>query len=128
MPAVATKAPSPWNIMPGSSVLPVAPRITACRISSIVVRVVGTCWRCCHDLERLRQHPAAYWKHLFDTRFFRNQWPYGSSVWGKKEMVCPEVENANIVSTFEGGTNLFWAERLGKEIRCPRALDQAVWQ
>jgi threonine synthase len=35
-------------------------------------------------------------------------------VWGKKEMVCPEVDNANVVSTFEGGTNLFWAERLGK--------------
>ena len=71
-----------------------------------------------HDLERLRQHPPAYWKHLFDTRF-RNQWPYGSSVWGKKEMVCPEVDNANVVSTFEGGTNLFWAERLGKEIGVP---------
>ena len=52
---------------------------------------------------------------------------HGSSVWGKKEMVCPEVDNANVVSTFEGGTNLFWAERLGKEMVC-RALDQAVWQ
>ena len=87
--------------------------------------ILYRCPRCgnllevCHDLERLRQHPAAYWKQLFDSRFLRNQWPYGSSVWGKKEMVCPEVDNANIVSTFEGGTNLFWAERLGRDIGVP---------
>lgn len=72
-----------------------------------------------HDLDQLRQHPPAYWKQLFDSRFLRNEWPYGSSVWGKKEMVCPEVENNNIVSTFEGGSNLFWAERLGRAIGVP---------
>jgi len=72
-----------------------------------------------HDIERLQQHPPEYWKSLFDNRFLRNQWPYGSSVWGKREMVCPEVEDANVVSTFEGGTNLFWAERLGKDIGVP---------
>ena len=72
-----------------------------------------------HDLERLQQHSAEYWKTLFDRRFLRNQWPYGSSVWGKREMVCPEVDDANIVSTLEGGTNLFWAERLGREIGVP---------
>ncbi len=69
-----------------------------------------------HDMQQLRQHSAAYWKQLLNSRFLRNEWPYGSSVWGKKEIVCPEVENHNIVSTFEGGSNLFWAERLGKTI------------
>lgn len=72
-----------------------------------------------HDLDRLRRHPPDYWKQLFDSRFLRNQWPYGSSVWGKREMVCPEVDDDNIVSTFEGGSNLFWAERLGKAIGVP---------
>lgn len=72
-----------------------------------------------HDIERLQQHTPEYWKHLFDQRFLRNQWPYGSSVWGKREMVCPDVEDANVVSTLEGGTNLFWAERLGREIGIP---------
>lgn len=72
-----------------------------------------------HDLQRLRHHPPDYWKALFDRRFLRNEWPYGSSVWGKREMVCPEVEDDNIVSTFEGGSNLFWAERLGKAIGVP---------
>jgi threonine synthase len=72
-----------------------------------------------HDLERLQQRPPNSWRRLFDERFLRTQWPYGSGVWGKKEMVCPEVEDDNVVSTFEGGSNLFWAERLGKMIGVP---------
>ncbi|WP_089939442.1 threonine synthase [Candidatus Entotheonella palauensis] len=72
-----------------------------------------------HDLERLRQQSPMYWKDLFDRRFLRTEWPHGSSVWGKREMVCPDVEDENVVSTLEGGSNLFWAERLGKEIGVP---------
>jgi threonine synthase len=34
-------------------------------------------------------------------------------------MVCPDVTDNNVVSTFEGGSNLFWAERLGKAIGVP---------
>ena len=69
-----------------------------------------------HDLDQLKQRSATEWRELFDHRYRRNEWPYGSSVWGKKELVCPNLENENIVSTFEGGTNLFWAERLGSQI------------
>lgn len=69
-----------------------------------------------HDLGRLQKHSAEYWRDLFDRRLMRTEWPYGSSVWGKREMVCPDVEDANVVSTLEGGSNLFWAERLGREI------------
>lgn len=72
-----------------------------------------------HDMDRLRQHSAEYWKCLFDQRYLRNNWPYGSSVWGKREIVCPDVEDDNVVSTFEGGSNLFWAERFGKDIGIP---------
>lgn len=72
-----------------------------------------------HDLNRLKLRTADEWKRLFDERFLCNQWPYGSSVWGKREMVCPDVEDANVVSTLEGGSNLFWAERLGLEIGIP---------
>ena len=53
---------------------------------------------------------------LFDQRYKRTQWPYGSAVWGKKEWVCPEIDDDNIVSMDEGGTNLLWAERFGREI------------
>lgn len=69
-----------------------------------------------HDMEQLKKRPAEDWKDLFEGRYRRNKWPYGSSVWGKRELVCPNVEDENIVSTYEGGTNLFWAERLGHQI------------
>ena len=69
-----------------------------------------------HDIDLLRQRSAADWKELFNERYMRTQYPYGSGVWGKKELVCPNIDNENIVSMYEGGTNLFWADRLGKEI------------
>jgi len=69
-----------------------------------------------HDMAALKTKPPEYWRDLFDKRYMRTGWPYGSSVWGKKELVCPSVEDDNVVSMFEGGSNLFWAERLGSEI------------
>jgi len=68
-----------------------------------------------HDMDLLRKRSGEEWKQVFVERYRANDWPYGSSVWGKKELVCPNVDNDNVVSTFEGGTNLFWAERLGKQ-------------
>jgi threonine synthase len=69
-----------------------------------------------HDIEALRDKSAAAWKKLFDERYKRTAWPYGSGVWGKREWVAPEVPDELIVSTDEGGSNLFWAERLGREL------------
>ncbi|MFQ5451797.1 MAG: threonine synthase [Nitrospinaceae bacterium] len=69
-----------------------------------------------HDMKKLKRRSGKVWKKLFQDRYRTNEWPYGSSVWGKKELVCPNVENENIVSTYEGGTNLFWAERLGNQL------------
>jgi threonine synthase len=69
-----------------------------------------------HDMEALRVHTAAEWKKLFDDRWMRTQWPYGSGVWGKREWVAPQMPDDCIVSTGEGGTNMFWAERLGRDI------------
>ncbi len=72
-----------------------------------------------HDLEALRSRSAAGWMALFDRRTRSNEWPYGSGVWGKKEWVCPQLDDENVVSTYEGHTNCFWAERLGKGIGVP---------
>ena len=69
-----------------------------------------------HDIDRLKQQDAKSWKDIFERRYKRTKWPYGSGVWGKKELVCPNIEDKNIVSLYEGGTNLFWAERFGEEI------------
>ena len=69
-----------------------------------------------HDLDALRKTSAAAWKTLFDQRYKRTLWPYGSGVWGKKEWVAPELPDEDVVSLDEGGTNLFWADRLGREL------------
>ncbi len=69
-----------------------------------------------HDMAELRKTPGAEWKRRFEERAHKNDWPFGSGVWGKKEWVCPEVDHENVVSMYEGHSNLFWAERYGREI------------
>jgi threonine synthase len=68
-----------------------------------------------HDTAPIQMTSPENWRDIFDSRFMRTTWPYGSGVWGKKEFVCPDVQNENIVSTCEGGSNLFWAEQLGRQ-------------
>ncbi|MGD9652257.1 MAG: threonine synthase [Candidatus Dadabacteria bacterium] len=69
-----------------------------------------------HDMEKLKEKSSDEWRALFDNRYRKQSWPHGSSVWGKKEWVCPYVEDENVVSMYEGATNLFWAERFGSQI------------
>ncbi len=69
-----------------------------------------------HDMSNLKRLQSTEWKSLFDERYMRTSFPYGSGVWGKKEIVCPIVDDDNVVSMCEGGSNLFWADRLGAEI------------
>ncbi|MBI3794328.1 MAG: threonine synthase [Nitrospinae bacterium] len=87
-----------------------------------IKEVVYECRKCgallqvAHDMEKLKKTGAEEWKKLFQERKHGTQWPYGSGVWSKKEWVCPEVSPENVVSMYEGETNLFWAERLGHSI------------
>ena len=69
-----------------------------------------------HDTDALARRDAKAWMKLFEDRYKSTQWPYGSGVWGKKEWILPQIDNENIVSLYEGGTNLFWADRFGKLI------------
>jgi threonine synthase len=69
-----------------------------------------------HDLERLKKTPPQKWMKIFESRAHSTEWPYGSGVWGKKELVCPVVSDENVVSMFEGHTNLFWAKRYGQQV------------
>jgi threonine synthase len=69
-----------------------------------------------HDLDALRHRSPVAWMRLFDDRYKRTAWPYGSGVWGKKEWISPDIRDENVVSMDEGGTNIFWAERYGREI------------
>ena len=45
-----------------------------------------------------------------------SEWPYGSGVWGKKEWVLPQLDSENVVSMHEGDSNLFWADRYGRQL------------
>ena len=96
--------------------------ITGCAGDYALDEIIYRCPRCgdllevVHDIEALRARTAAEWTKLFDERYLRTQWPYGSGVWGKKEWVQPHVRDENVVSMLEGGTNLLWAERYGREL------------
>jgi threonine synthase len=96
--------------------------IEGCPGEHPLTEAIYRCPRCnglldvAHDLDALRATPPEAWRALFDGRYKRTTWPFGSGVWGKKEWVAPEVPDDAIVSLDEGGTNLFWAERLGREL------------
>jgi len=69
-----------------------------------------------HDMDALKTRAPAAWIKLFDERCRQNAYPYGSGVWAKKEWVVPFIDDENIVSTFDGNSNLFWANRYGKQL------------
>jgi threonine synthase len=69
-----------------------------------------------HDVDALRRRPAAEWRALIDSRVGTTEWPYGSGVWGMREWVVPTLRDENIVSMYEGNTNLFWAQGLGRRL------------
>jgi threonine synthase len=90
-----------------------------------VYDVIYTCPTCGgllevhHDVDALKQRSAAAWISLLTRRVGTNQWPYGSGVWNMKEWVIPDLDDENVVSMYEGNSNLFWAERLGQQIGVP---------
>ena len=96
--------------------------VAGCHGSYPLDQVIYSCPECGellevhHDIEALKNRSGSSWSKLFDQRWMTRDWPYGSGVWGKKEWVQPHIRDENVVSTAEGGTNLFWAERYGKTL------------
>ncbi len=96
--------------------------INGCDVRYDLTDIVYSCEKCGsllevqHDLDALRERSMNEWKNLFDRRYGTTKIPYGSGVWGKKEWVCPSVDNENVVSLYEGLTNLFPASRFGEEL------------
>src|SRR3954463_8018414 len=78
--------------------------------------ICGDLLEVAHDVAALKDRAPSAWMRLFDDRYKRTQWPYGSGVWGKKEWVLPSLPDQCIVSMDEGGTNMLWAERFGRSI------------
>jgi threonine synthase len=96
--------------------------LTGCEGTYPLTQAIYRCPRCdglldvVHDVKALGALGAAAWMKIFDDRYKRTTWPYGSGVWGKREWVAPDVPDDAIVSMDEGGTNLFWAERYGRSL------------
>jgi threonine synthase len=96
--------------------------IAGCQGDYPLDEVIYRCPKCAnllevtHDLDALKQKSGLEWVKLFEDRYMRTQWPYGSGVWGKKEMVQPHLRDENLVSMFEGGSNLFWAQRYAQDL------------
>jgi len=67
-----------------------------------------------HDLDALKTQSPDKWKESFAERYSHSNGAFASGVWGKKEWVCPEIADENIVSIGEGRTPLFAARRLSK--------------
>lgn len=72
-----------------------------------------------HELSPLQAQSAETWQALLIRRAGTSQWPYGSGVWGMREWVMPDLRDENVVSMYEGNSNLFWAERFGQQIGVP---------
>ncbi len=72
-----------------------------------------------HDMEALGARSAEEWKELFACRWGLASGPLSGGVWGKKEWVCPAVEDHNIVTMQEGRTPLLRLERFGRRLGVP---------
>ena len=96
-------------------------RCTSERFSVYEVR-----YRCPHCRGLLEVHHArqpltacrsgAAWKALLDARNGTHRKPYGSGVWRYREWIMPDLATRNIVSFYEGNTNVFEADRFGRRI------------
>ena len=90
-----------------------------------VFEVIYRCPKCnsllevYHERDPLKKKSAQEWKKILDSRASTTEWPYGSGVWSMKEWVIPSMDSDNVVSMNEGNTNLFWADRLGKQLGVP---------
>ena len=68
-----------------------------------------------HDLDRLSAKSGQEWRTTFETRTNQSTGPYSSGVWSRKEWVCPEMDDRDIVTIGEGRTPIFDAKNLAKK-------------
>lgn len=99
--------------------------VAGCSGRHSIYEVMYTCPTCGsllevhHEREPLKKRNPYQWQQLFESRASTSKWPYGSGVWSMREWVIPSLADENVVSMFEGNSNLFWADRLGKQLGVP---------
>ena len=67
-----------------------------------------------HDIEALKKRSGSDWKALWTERWRSFERPFGSGVWGKKELVLPDIPTEHVVSLDEGATSLLPMPRLAE--------------
>jgi len=99
---------------------------TACRKRHELDEIVYKCGACgnllevVHDMERLKaERSPGGWLKTFERRWKSTEFPYGSGIWGKKEWILPDIDNEDIVSLYEGDTNLCYAKRYNQHLGLP---------
>jgi threonine synthase len=98
----------------------------SCRKRHELDEIVYKCEACgnllevMHDMDRLkRERSPGGWLKLFERRWKSTEFPYGSGIWGKKEWILPDIDNEDIVSLYEGDTNLCYARRYNEYLGLP---------
>ena len=95
---------------------------TGCATALALDEIVYRCPACrgllevVHDLEPLRARSGAAWRALFDERWGATRGLHDSGVWGKHELVAPQVRPEHVVSLHEGRTHLMPSPRLAREL------------
>lgn len=69
-----------------------------------------------HDPQLLTRRSGRDWRILLDRRKGTGTYPAGSGVWRYREWVMPDLADEHIVSMYEGNTNLFRADGLGRHL------------
>jgi threonine synthase len=72
-----------------------------------------------HDLDELKKISSKEWKKIFLERSLSYKHPNTSGVWKRREWVLPGIPEKDIISSGEGNTHLYnaqrWANDLGLE-------------
>ncbi len=95
---------------------------TGCDTALPLDQVVYRCPRCngllevVHDLAPLQARDGAGWRAELDARWGSTRGLHDSGVWGKHELVAPQVRPERVVSLHEGRTHLLPALRYGRDL------------
>ena len=107
---------APWATTRGSSASTAAPGSSTSARSSTAAPPAATSSRSSTTWRRSGRARRPRGCSSSTTATGATPTPTAPGVWGKKEWVVPFIDNENIVSMYEGSSNLLWADRYGKQL------------
>ena len=91
--------------------------IAGCEGDHSIWRPIYRCPRCgdllrvAHDMAALTERSPAAWMRLFDDRYKRTSWPYGSGVWGKRSGSARKSATKTSSRWTRAARDMLWADR-----------------